>query len=64
MEWIDVGGRHTVQADDGSFQSDTLIADGKFAHKFEKAGTYRYFCSFYGAIGGMDMAGTVTVKAR
>jgi plastocyanin len=64
VEWTDVGGRHTVQADDGSFQSDTLIADVKFEHKFEKAGTYRYFCSFHGAMGGMDMAGTVTVKPR
>jgi plastocyanin len=64
VEWTDVGGRHSVQADDGSFQSDTLIADGKFEHKFEKAGTYAYFCSFHGSMGGKDMAGTVTVKAR
>ena len=64
VEWTDVGGRHSVQADDGSFQSDTLTADGKFEHKFEKAGTYRYFCSFHGEMGGKDMAGTVTVKPR
>jgi plastocyanin len=64
VEWTDVGGRHNVQADDGSFQSDTLTADGKFEHKFEKAGTYPYFCNFHGEKGGKDMAGTVTVAAR
>jgi plastocyanin len=64
VEWTDVGGRHNVQADDGSFQSDTLTADGKFEHKFERAGTYPYFCNFHGEKGGKDMAGTVTVKPR
>jgi plastocyanin len=64
VEWTDVGGRHSVQADDGSFQSDTLIADGKFEHKFDKPGTYAYFCSFHGSMGGKDMAGTVTVQPK
>ncbi len=64
VEWSDVGGRHNVQADDGSFQSETLTADGKFEHQFDKPGTYRYYCNFHGEMGGKDMAGTVTVEPR
>lgn len=60
--WTDVGGRHTVEAEDGSFKSETLTAGGKFKHRFERAGTFLYFCNFHGSKGGQDMAGTVTVK--
>jgi plastocyanin len=63
VEWVDERGRHTVKADDGSFESPTLLSRGKFEHRFEKTGVYRYFCAFHGAPGGKDMAGTVTVSA-
>ena len=62
VEWTDVGGRHTVEAEDGSFKSETLSAGGKFEHRFERAGTFPYFCNFHGSKGGQDMVGTVTVK--
>jgi plastocyanin len=62
VEWTDEGGRHTVNSDDGSFKSDTLVAGGKFTHKFDKAGRYMYYCNFHGAMGGKDMAGVVVVK--
>ncbi len=62
VEWTDEGGRHTVNADDGSFKSDTMVAGGKFTHKFEKAGRYMYYCNFHGSSGGHDMAGVVVVK--
>jgi plastocyanin len=62
VEWTDVTGRHTVQADDGSFKSETLTAGGTFKHRFERPGVYRYFCEFHGTAGGHDMAGVVNVR--
>jgi plastocyanin len=62
VEWTDEGGKHTVEADDGSFKSKDLTAGGTFKHKFTKAGVYKYFCEYHGSAGGHDMAGTVTVK--
>jgi plastocyanin len=62
VEWVDQGGRHSVEADDGSFKSDTLVAGASFKRLFEKPGIYRYFCSFHGSSGGHDMAGVITVK--
>jgi plastocyanin len=62
VEWVNSGGRHTVEADDGSFKSDTLADGAKFSHTFAKAGKYPYHCSFHGDKGGKDMAGTVIVK--
>lgn len=62
VEWVNSGGRHTVEADDGSFKSDTLASGAKFSHTFTKAGKYPYHCSFHGDKGGKDMAGTVIVK--
>jgi plastocyanin/uncharacterized membrane protein YozB (DUF420 family) len=61
VEWTDERGRHTVEADDGSFKSDTLTAAGQFEHKFDAPGVYPYFCSFHGDKHGKDMAGVITV---
>src|SRR5437870_3288016 len=44
VEWINEGGRHSVEADDGSFKSDALKQGDKFEHKFDKAGTFAYHC--------------------
>ena len=62
VEWTDIGGRHTVESEDGSFKSETLTAGGKFEHRFDRVGTFAYFCNLHGSKGGQDMAGTVTVK--
>jgi plastocyanin len=62
VEWTNQGGRHNVEADNGSFKSDTLVAGQKYEHKFDTAGSFPYFCSFHGGKGGHDMAGTVNVK--
>ena len=59
---FDQGGRHSVQADDGSFHSETLTAGGTFQHRFDRPGVYHYYCEFHGASGGHDMAGVVIVK--
>lgn len=61
VEWVNDGGRHTVEADDGSFKSDVLPQGGKFTHTFAKPGKYAYHCEFHGEKGGKDMAGTIVV---
>src|SRR5215475_8266769 len=35
---------HAVLADDSSFKSRVLDTDEKYSHKFDKPGTYPYFC--------------------
>jgi plastocyanin len=62
VTWENKEGVHTVAADNGSFESDTLQAGQSFSHKFDKPGTYRYYCSFHGSKGGHDMAGVVIVS--
>ena len=62
VEWVNVGGRHSVEADDGSFKSETLKQGDKFEHKFDKPGRYAYHCEFHGEKGGKDMAGTIIVR--
>jgi len=64
VEWTDERGRHTVQADDGSFKSETLTAGGTFQFKFDKPGVYPYYCELHGDKHGKDMAGTITVEPR
>jgi len=38
---------HTVVSTDKLFKSKVLDTDDKFSFKFEKAGTYPYFCSVH-----------------
>ena len=64
VEWVNEGGRHSVEADNGSFKSDALKQGDKFEHKFDKAGTFAYHCEFHGEKGGKDMAGTIVVRGR
>ena len=61
VEWVNEGGRHTVEADDGSFKSNVLKQGEKFEHAFAKPGKYPYHCEFHGEKGGKDMAGTIVV---
>jgi plastocyanin len=48
---------HTVVSTDGVFKSRALDTDDSFSYKFEKPGTYAYFCSLH-----PKMTGKVTVK--
>ena len=64
VEWVNEAGRHTVEADDGSFKSDVLKQGDKFEHKFDKAGTFAYHCEFHGEKGGKDMAGKIIVRGH
>lgn len=61
VTWINEGGRHTVQADDKSFESANLVKGQSFTRTFEKAGTYPYYCANHGATGGKAMSGSVVV---
>ena len=48
---------HTVVSTDGVFKSKALDTDDSFAYRFDKAGTYPYFCSLH-----PKMTGKVIVK--
>lgn len=48
---------HTVASTDGAFRSHALDTDDSFSFTFEKAGSYRYFCSLH-----PRMVGTVKVR--
>lgn len=52
---------HTVTADTHAFNSGTLSPGQTFSHVFTRPGTYRYYCIFHGAPGGIGMSGTVVV---
>ena len=64
VQWVNEGGRHTVEADNGSFKSDVLTDGKTYEHKFDKPGTYAYHCSFHGESGGKDMAGKIIVRGK
>ena len=54
----DDGAKHTVTADNATFDSGTLNAGATFVHTFTAAGTYAYGCDFHG-----NMRGTIIVLA-
>ncbi len=63
--WQNAGAKkHTATADDNSFDT-AVVAPGSSSQpiKFDKPGTYLYYCQFHGGPGGTDMAGTITVVA-
>ncbi len=64
VEWVDDTGRHTVEADDGSFRSVTLVSGVRFEHTFSRPGVFPYHCGFHGTAGGKDMAGVIKVVPR
>jgi plastocyanin len=63
VDWNDIGGRHTVEFDDGSFKSEEMVAGGQTSRTFSTPGTYPYHCGLHGDAGS-GMAGTVIVVAR
>ena len=63
VRWINKTGFHTIESDGGSFKSTELKSENSYYdHKFDKAGTFPYHCSFHGNKGGKDMAGTIVVQ--
>jgi plastocyanin/uncharacterized membrane protein YozB (DUF420 family) len=60
--WKNTAGRHTVTADDNSFESPIMAPGEEFKFTFEHPGRIQYFCNLHGAAGGHNMSGTITVK--
>ncbi len=61
VEWsMDGRTAHTVQADDGSWDSGNLDPGAEFERTFDEPGVFTYFCKYHGKP-GIGMAGTVLV---
>ena len=59
VTWRNTGAApHTVTAEDGSFDSETIAIGGSWARTFDTAGTFPYVCAFHPQI-----EGTVEVTA-
>lgn len=52
---------HTATADNGTFNTGTVEPGASATVSIDAPGTYRYFCRFHGAAGGIGMSGTITV---
>lgn len=61
VEWVNQTGKHSVVADEGSFDSDVLDPGGRFERKYDKPGVYPYYCALHGDKGGKEMSGVVKV---
>lgn len=53
---------HTVNADNGLFNSGLIAPGGSFSETLSAGGTYAYHDQSYGAAGGAGMAGTIIVQ--
>lgn len=53
--------KHTVTADDKSYNSKDIDAGQSFTFTYENVGTFQYYCEYHGDVGGVDMSGTITV---
>lgn len=66
VTFANVGGVHNVTFEDGRFTQPADPAPAPWTsppRTFTAPGTYRYYCAFHGAPGGVGMAGTVVVNA-
>jgi plastocyanin len=61
VTWENKEGTHAVSADDGSWTSSALTAGKTYSQKFDKPGTYPYYCAFHGGKGGHQMSGVINV---
>ncbi len=61
-EWTGEGGAHNVVAEDGSFDSESPVAEAgvHFEHTFDETGIYKYYCVPHKAL---EMKGVVEVIA-
>lgn len=63
--WRQTGNlKHTVTADDGTFESGDMGSGDTFKYTFEEPGTYPYYCVYHGDKGGVGMSGVVTVTGN
>ncbi len=63
VTWVNNGAKsHSATADDGSFDTGLFQPGQSKSVKFDKPGTYPYFCQLHGDKGGQAMSGVVIVK--
>ena len=57
VQWTNVSERrHTVTADDGSFDSGDLFGGNQFAHTYDAVGSFPYHCRVHaGMVGEVDV---------
>jgi plastocyanin len=61
--WVnDEQPKHTATADDGAFDSGDQGLGDSFSYTFAEPGNYPYFCRYHGDVGGVGMAGVITVQ--
>ena len=48
---------HTIVSTEQKFKSPVLDTDGQFSHRFDTAGTYKYFCSIHPKMTGDIVVG-------
>jgi len=64
VTWTNVSQRtHTVTSDRGTFDSAEVAAGGRFAFRFDSAGTYAYHCTIHPSITGEIDVRRVTLDA-
>ncbi len=63
VTWTNAGTKkHSATADDGSFDTGLFEPGQSKSVKFDKAGTFPYYCQLHGDKGGTAMSGVITVK--
>ena len=63
ITWVnDERAKHTATADDGRFDSGDQGLGDPYRHTFNDPGVYSYYCRYHGDVGGVGMAGTITVE--
>lgn len=60
VRWVnETKNMHDVVAEDGSFKSSSIGQGGVYVYRFDKPGTYKYYCRPHKSMG---MKGTIIVK--
>jgi plastocyanin len=63
VTWInDERAKHTATADDTSFDSGDQNLGDRYSVTLSQPGVYPYFCRYHGDVGGVGMAGIITVE--
>ena len=63
VTWTGLAGKHSVEADDGSFKATEADTNaGVFTHRFDAPGTFLYSCEYHGEKGGKGMSGVIEVR--
>lgn len=64
VTWTNTGSHpHTVTADNGAFDSQTVQPGQSFSFTFNNPGGFPYHCTFHGGAGDVGMAGRIIVSA-